>query len=176
MKKAVSESFHITEEDFIGMSLTLAKYRSPKENRMIFRIVGIIAVVCGAVAFINIRDTVYHTICWFLLIAIGLYVFSYYDVINPFLMKSQARQFYSSKGETLNSKTAIFSEDRFELRDEEHTLSLPWKYIYKAVEGKETLMIFVDMNEYCFIPKRVLDDKELELIKACVGEDKYIRS
>lgn len=174
MKKPISESFRITEDDFVCMSAALAKYRCPKMNKIIFRIMGIIAVACGAAAFINIRDTVYHTICWFLLIAIGMYVFSYYDVIDPFLMKSQAQQFYRSKGESLNSKTAVFGEERFELRDEEHTITIPWQFIYSVVEGKDTILVFVDMNEYCFIPKRVLDDDKLSLVKRLVGEDKYI--
>ena len=173
MEKEIRESYRITEKDFLSMSVLRARYLTPKENKIILRIVGIIAAVCGAAAFINIRGNIYQTVCWFLLIGVGLYVFSYYDVTDPFLTHRQAQAFYRYNSESFNSKTVIFTPSEFSISDEAHKLSVPIKYIYSAVEGKDTLIIFIDTEHYYFIPKRVLSEEKLAYIKELIGEEKY---
>ena len=144
-----------------------------KENKIILRIVGIIATVGGAAAFINIRGNIYQTICWFLLIGVGLYVFSYYDVTDPFLTYKQAQAFYRYNSESFNSKTVIFTPTLFSINDDSHKLSVPPEYIHSAVEGKNTLIIFIDNEQYYFIPKRVLSEDKLSVIREIIGEEKY---
>lgn len=173
MKSELKESFCITEEDFLQMSVLRAKCITPGPVRMLFRISGVIVTACGVAAFINIRGSLLHTVCWILLIAVGLFVFSYYDVIDPFITQKQAQAFYKYNSDDLISKTVIFNSSGFSIYDEFHKISIPAEYIYKAVEGKNILMIFIDKEEYYFIPKRVLSDEDLADIKTFIGEEKY---
>ena len=173
MEKEIRESYRITEKDFLQMSILRSRYLTPKENKIILRIVGIIATVGGAAAFINIRGNIYQTICWFLLIGVGLYVFSYYDVTDPFLTYKQAQAFYRYNSESFNSKTVIFTPTLFSINDDSHKLSVPPEYSHSAVEGKNTLIIFIDNEQYYFIPKRVLSEDKLSVIREIIGEEKY---
>lgn len=174
MKNAeITESFLITEEDFVNMQLSKSKYLIPKENKIILRVMGIIAILCGAAAFINVRGNVYQIICWFLLIVIGLYALSYYDVINPSMIRKNAFDFYRFHQKAIYSKTVEFTDESFTMSDQEYKVCIPKKYIYKIVESKTTVFIFTDRQEFSFIPKRVLSKEQIEKVRSFLPAEKY---
>ncbi|MGN1458054.1 MAG: YcxB family protein [Acutalibacteraceae bacterium] len=168
--------FLITEEDFINMSLTRQKYSTPKENRLIMRILGFLAVLCGVAAYIVLRGNIYQIICWLLLITIGLFALFYYDVINPSMIRKQAKKFYNFNKNAITSKTVRFYDDSFQINSDNYKLSVPKKFIYTAVESKTTILIYLDKNEFCFIPKRVFSEEQLKQVQNFVHSkdpDKY---
>ena len=109
----IEECFLITKEDYVNMSLDKKKFFIPKENKIIFRVLGIIAVCCGVTAFINIRESIYQIICWFILIIIGLYVLSYYDVIYPVNIQRKASRFYDYNDKILKNAFTLNISDNF---------------------------------------------------------------
>lgn len=172
-KPFLEESFLITEKDYVNMSAEKNKYLIPKENRIILRILGILAICCGTAAFINIRNGIYQTVCWVLLIIIGLYVLCYYDIINISMIRKQSAAFYNIYKKSIHSKSVRLYSDKFEIKSEERRLVIPKKYIYKTVEGKNTIIIFIDKNEFCFLPKRIFSEAQLENFRSFYKE-KYI--
>lgn len=163
-KPLIETSFLITEEDFVNMSLTKKNSDTPKENKFILKILGFLSVLCGVAAYIFIGGNIYQIICWIMLILTGLFSLFYYDVISPSMLIKSARHFYSFNKSAICSKTVRFYEDSFEIKSDNYKLSIPKKYIYKIVESKSTMIIFLDKSEFCFIPLRVLSDKELETL------------
>lgn len=168
--------FLITEEDYVHMALENKKYNTPKENRFIVRILGIIAVFCGICAYFVIRGNIYQLICWLLLVAIGLFGLFYYDVINPSMVRKQAKNFYNFNKNIIESKTVKFYDDEIKIFSENHKLSIPKKYIYRIAESKHTVFIYFDKNEFCFIPVRIFSETQFaqfrEFAKS-MGTDKY---
>jgi len=164
-KILISESFLITQEDFVNMQLEKRSLTVPKENKIIFRISGIIAIACGTAAFINIRDNIYQVICWFILIVIGCYVHSYYDVIDKAILAKNAVDFYKYNQKDISSKNIEFSEEEFKISDESHCMNIPKKYIYKICEEKNTVFVFTDIENFYYIPKRILSGQQLEIIR-----------
>lgn len=164
-KPFVEVSFLVTEEDFINMELTKKKYSTPKENKIILRVLGFIAVLCGVGVYVFIGGNIWQSICWILLIVIGLFCLFYYDVINPTIVRKQAQKFYNFNKFDISSKTVKFYEDeKFEMISGNYKISVPKKYIYKTINGNNTIIIFFDKNNYCFIPKRVFSAEQLEKI------------
>lgn len=169
----IIESYLITAEDFVNMQLAKEKYQTPKENSMILRILGVIAVLCGIAAFMNVRNSLYQVICWILLIFIGLAAISYYDIINPYLIQKQAEDFFELNSSEIASKTVIFTEEEFELSEENHKIKIPKNYIYCIAESKNMILIFFDQNEFSFIPKRVFSEEQLDLLREYLPAEKY---
>lgn len=174
-KPFLETSFLITEDDFINMELTRKKYITPKENKFILRVLGFIAILCGVSAYLFIKGNGYQIICWLLLIVIGLFSMSYYDVINPSMLRKQAKTFYNFNKGAIVSKTVCLTDDMLEIKSDNHRISIPKKYIYKIVESKNTVMFFIDKEEYCFIPLRVFSEEQLEQFHKFVlsNQDKY---
>ncbi|MBQ8134840.1 MAG: YcxB family protein [Clostridia bacterium] len=175
MRSEIKESFLITEEDYIDMCLSRQKYMIPKENKIILAVMGIIAILCGTAAFINIRGNVYQIICWFLLIGIGLYVLSYYEVINPLITKDHAVKFFRYNQKLINSKTFTINSKTFSMTDQMHCIKIPIRYIDKIVESKTTLLIFTSKEEFTFVPKRALSKEQINIIRSMIAEEKYVR-
>ncbi len=175
MKKfSAEECFIVTEKDYVNMMNDVNQFRIPKENKIILRILGIIAVCCGTAAFINLRESIYQTICWIILIIIGFYVLSYYDVINPVQIKKQASKFYRYHSKMIkNAVTFQMNDELIHILSETHQLHLPKKYIHQIAECNHTILIFIDKNEFSFIPKRVVNDDDIRHLKN-FADDKYI--
>ena len=161
----IKESFLVTEEDFTDMQLEKRKITVPKENKIILRITGIIAIACGTAAFINIGGNLYQMICWSILIFTGCYALSYYDFIDAALIRRDAADFYNYNQKYISSKIIEFTSDEFRISDEEHRLMIPKKYIYRIYIEKKTVFIFTDPENFSYIPKRILSEKQLRIIK-----------
>ena len=71
-------SYLPTLEDHINMTLEKLNMSVPKENKIIFRIIGAIAVMCATAGFIYLNENIIQTICWIILTAAGLFIISYY--------------------------------------------------------------------------------------------------
>ncbi len=164
----ISESFRITKEDFVNMQLEKRSLMIPKENKIILRILGMIAIACGTAAFINIRENIYQIICWILLIITGFYAVSYYDFIDAAFTAKNAADFYNYNEKDISSKKIEFTEEEFRISDEEHRLMLPKKFINRICIEKKTVFIFTDCENFYYIPKRILSEKQLQIIKEFV--------
>lgn len=157
----IEAAFLITEEDFVSMQIARMKIITEKENRVILKIIGIIAAFCGIIAFLYIRGNLYQLISWLLLIAVGLYCLFYYDLINPVITKKQAADRYRFNRREIGSKIFRLDSVNLSFEDEDHKINMPVENIYRLTETSDTLFIFYDMDEFGFIPKRVLDDKQI---------------
>ena len=171
----IEAAFLITEEDFVNMQIAKAKYMVPKENAVILKIMGVIAVFCGIIAFVYIRGSLYQLISWLLLIAVGLYCLFYYDLINPLITKKQAVGFYQFHQRAIGSKLFHLQNEQFSFTDEDHKITVPVDYIFELVETPDTIFIFFDQNEFGFVPKRVFQDEQMEQMRAFFKDMKKYR-
>ena len=80
---SIEKCFLVTKEDYVNMTVDKNSYLTPKENKIILRVMGMIAVCCGAAAFVSIRESIYQILCWLILILIGFYALSYYAFRDP---------------------------------------------------------------------------------------------
>ena len=127
-KPFIEASFLVTGDDFTDMVLTRKKYNTPKENKIILRVLGFIAVLCGAAAYAFIKSNIYQIMCWIVLILTGLFALFYYDVINPSILRKQSRNFYNFNKNAIVSKTIRFYDNAFEIYSENYRVSVPKKY------------------------------------------------
>lgn len=169
----ISESFLVTEEDFINMQLARRCYYVSPKRKIILRIMGMIAVFSGAAATIFVKVGVWQMFCWILLILTGFYMLSYYDVIDPLMIKKASSRFYQFNKNAINSRTIEFAEDKFSVISEDYKLELPEKYIYCIAESPSTIFIFTDKSEFVFIPRRVLSDEKIQFIRSFTSAEKY---
>ena len=151
-------SFLPTESDYVMMCLERQKYLTPKENRVLFPVAGIIDIVCGTLGMILRGESVFEMICWLLLIAAGLLILSYYDVIKPFFIAGSAASYYRYHQKDINSKTICINAESITVSDELHRISVPREYVYKIYQAKKTLFIFLDQEEFIYIPGRVIEE------------------
>lgn len=158
MIENLNVSFLPTEEDYVNMCLERQKYITPKENKIIFLIIGTIGILSGTIGLINRRENILETICFLLLISVGLFVISYYDIIKPFILFGSSSKFYRYHEKDINSKTVCINEETVTVNDEFHKITIPKKYIYEIYKSKKTLFIFLDKEEFIYIPLRVMDD------------------
>lgn len=162
---ALSVDFLPTEDDFINFVLTEKNAKIEKSNKIIFRVIGFIVILCGVAAIFFIGGGLMLNICWILLVAIGLFVISYYDMINPYMIRSSAKNIYNKNKEKFVSKSIEFFDDSIKITSDRYKGVIPFKYIYKIVESKKTVIIYFDLKESVYIPKRVFSDKEYECYK-----------
>ncbi len=166
-------SFLITKEDYLSMELEKQHWLTPKENKVILCIIGLTALCCGTAAFFGRPGSLYHQFGLLLLILTGFYAISYYDLVKPFLIKKQAERFYEKNHRNIGSQIVRFYEDRFEMTAENRSLHIPYRYLYKIVEGNKILLLFTDKNESVFLPKRVLSEQQLFRIRS-ICHEKYV--
>ena len=173
MEKAFfEESFLITKEDLINMNIDREKLSVSKKRKVLLYAAGVAAVCAGVLLLLNFRDSFYHGLCWVMLIVIGLYCISYYEVISPALTRSQSARFYEVFKSSIHSRTVRFYKEKIDFISEERKIRIPIDHIYSIAEGKNTVLIFTDEENFCFVPKRVLDAGILEKIR-CFEKTKY---
>ena len=172
MKPFVEASFLITEEDFVRMSLERKQDSILKDNKIILKAMGLIAVCSGAAAFVIMGGSIYQRICWLILIAIGLYAVSYYDVIVFYMTRKSSVVFYGNNKKSIESQNVRLYEDKFEISSENRKIKVPLKYIYRITEGKNTILVYTDREELFFLPKRIISDPQIQKLRD-IAKDKY---
>ena len=148
----LTADYIITEHDYIHTSLAQRRFKTSKSDRLIMNILGILAIFIGLYMLIFSGDGIIKTICWILLIAMGLFSVSFYEIIGPSLVRYQAKNEYNANKEKIGSRNIAFYED-------------------------EVKIFYIDENDYISIPKRLFTDKDndaLERIKSLLGK-KYVR-
>ncbi len=172
MKPFLEETFLITEEDYVNMSLERKKLLIPKKNRMIVLAAGIFALCAGVMGMIFLRNSLYHAFSYIVLILLGMYAISYYDVVDRSLIRKSASDFYTVNQKALHSQTIRIYDSKLEILSENRRLRIPRSFIYQIAEGNTSVIIFLDKNEFIFFPKRIITEPQLEKLRA-FGGDQY---
>ncbi len=166
MEKALFEAtFLITKEDIINMNTDRERLSVSGKKKIALYAAGVAAICAGVLLLLNFRDSLYHAICWSLLILIGLYCISYYEVISPALTRAQSSRFYEVFKSSIHSRTIRIYAEKIDIISEERKIRLPHENIHSIAEGKNTVLIYTDESNFCFVPKRVLDEGILEKIR-----------
>ena len=155
-------SYLPTLEDHINMTLEKLNMSVPKENKIIFRIIGAIAVMCATAGFIYLNENIIQTICWIILTAAGLFIISYYDITRPYLERSRASRFYNYHKKDICSKTVMIKDGKLIVSDEASKVKIPFDFIYRVRQTKNTVFIFYDEVHFCYIPVRVLSEAQIK--------------
>ncbi len=164
-------SFLVTKEDYVFQALEKQHYLTPKENKIILYVIGLIAVGCGTAAWLHLNGSIYQKTGFAALILSGLYAVCYYDIIKPLLVKRRAAAYYEIHQKYIGSKRVRLYADKIEVIAENRSLHLPQKYIYRIVEGKHSLLVFLDRNESVFLPKRVFSEQQLTEFRSVYQEN-----
>lgn len=155
MEKAIfEESFLITKEDLINMNIDRERLSVSKKRKVLLYAAGVAAVCTGVILLLNFRYSFYHGLCWTLLIMIGLYCISYYEAISPAITRSQSARFYDVFKSSIHSRTVRFYREKIDFISEERKIRIPKDHIYSIAEGKNTVFIYTDEENFCFVPKR----------------------
>ena len=153
----IDVSFLPTEEDYVYMNLEKEKYLTPKANKIIFRIIGMAGILSGTAGLVLRNGNIIETICFLLLITVSLFVISFYDVIRPYLVFKSSSAFFRYNEKDIISKNLSINDKTITVNDELHRISIPKEYIYEVYKSKRTLFIFLDKEEFIYIPLRVLN-------------------
>ena len=155
----LTADYIITEHDYIHTSLAQRRFKTSKSDRLIMNILGILAIFIGLYMLIFSGDGIIKTICWILLIAMGLFSVSFYEIIGPSLVRYQAKNEYNANKEKIGSR------------------NIAYRYFFQVLDDKKVIIFYLDENDYISIPKRLFTDKDndaLERIKSLLGK-KYVR-
>lgn len=166
-----------TENDHIYTYLAQQKHETSKFDRAIMGILGIIIIFLGLYMLIFIGGDFIKNICWVLLVAIGLFLVSFHEVINPSLTRVRAKNDYNANREKFASKSIAFYESEVKIVSDRYKGNIPYKYFFQVLEDKKVIIFYLDKNDYISIPKRLFTDKDdeaLKKIESLVG-DKYIK-
>ena len=158
----LTADYIITEHDYIHTSLAQRRFKTSKADRLIMNILGILAIFIGLYMLIFSGDGIIKTICWILLIAMGLFSVSFYEIIGPSLVRYQAKNEY---------------EDEVKIVSDRYRGNIPYRYFFQVLDDKKVIIFYLDENDYISIPKRLFTDKDndaLERIKSLLGK-KYVR-
>ncbi|MGN0537599.1 MAG: YcxB family protein [Acutalibacteraceae bacterium] len=169
-------SYLITEDDYVDFALAQRKFFRKRDNRILFKIMGILFVCIGVGTYLFIGGNIYQKICWCALIVIGLYLLFYYDVIDVSLTIAEAKRFYARNPKSMTAKQVVLTADSVSIRSENYEGDIPINYIYKIVDGKNTIIFYFDKINYCILPKRVLSEEQTERFGKFVSdlpENKY---
>lgn len=164
----LSVNYLTTEQDHINTRMAQLRDEARLSDRVIMQILGIIAICCGVAALIFVGGGFFKNFCWVLLIVIGLFLISFHEVINPAITRSRAKREYASNKDKFVSIGILFYEDRVEIESDRYRGNIPYRYLFKVVEDKNVIILYLDKNDYISIPLRIIanDDREkLKLIK-----------
>lgn len=157
-------SYLVTQDDYVDFALAQRKFFRKRDNRILFKVMGILSVCIGVgtYIFLGSKSNIYQKICWCALIVIGLYLLFYYDVIDVSLTITEAKRFYARNPKSMTAKQVILTAENVSIRSENYEGDIPIKYIYKIVDGKNTIIFYFDKINYCIVPKRVLSEEQME--------------
>ncbi len=164
MDNKLNVSFLPTIEDYVYMRLERLGLKTSKEIRMFFRIIGIIGFMGGAAGFLNLRENIVQIICWILLMIAGLYMLSYYDIIRPSVERNRAVRFFNYNKRNICSKNIKLENGVLTAADELSSIRLTGESIYSIEETKNNIFIFYDIENFIYIPKRSITEKQKQLI------------
>mgnify|MGYP003209865799 CR=1 FL=1 len=166
-----------TEHDHIYTYLAQQRFETSRGDRIIMGAVGILAIFIGLYMLIFVGEIFIKKICWILLVAIGLFLASFYEVINPSLTRIKAKNEYIANKEKFVSKNIAFYEDKVVINSDRYKGNIPYRYFFQVLEDKKVIIFYLDKNDYISIPKRLFTDKDdeaLRKIESLVGK-KYVR-
>lgn len=169
-------SYLITEDDYIHFAFTQRKFFRKRDNRVLFKIIGILSVCIGVGAYLFVGSNIYQKICWCALVLIGLFLLFYYDVIDVSLTVAEAKRYYAHNPKSMIAKQVVLTKENLSIRSETYEGNIPLKYIYKIVEGKNTIIFYLDQINYCLVPKRTLSEEQTERFENFISnlpENKY---
>lgn len=166
-----------TEHDYIYTYLAQQKYETSKVDRAIMGILGIIIIFLGLYMLIFIGGSFVKTVCWLLLVAIGLFLVSFHEIINPSLTRIRAKNEYNVNKDKFSSRSIIFYEEEVKIVSDRYKGNIPYKYFFRILEDKKVIILYLDKNDYISIPKRLFTDKDDEALKKIESlvDDKYIK-
>lgn len=171
-----STSYLITEADYIDFIFAQRKFWRKRDNRILFKILGILFVFLGIGTYFFVGGNIYQKICWCALIFIGLFLLFYYDVIDVSITAISAKHFYSINQKSLTARQVELYSEYISIVSDNYEGKIPVKYIYKIVEGKNILIFYFDKVNCCFVPKRAISEEQLKDFKSFVegmSKDKY---
>lgn len=166
-----------TEHDYIHTYIAQQRFEISKGDRIIMSTLGILAIFIGLYMLIFVRGGLIKHICWILLVAMGLFSVSFYEVISPSWARIRAKNEYNAHKDKFVSKNIAFYENEVKIVSDRYRGNIPYRYFFQVLEDKKVIIFYLDKNDYISIPKRLFTDKDneaLKKIKSLVGE-KYIR-
>lgn len=167
-------SYLPTKEDYEAFRLAAVRSKNSDGRKMAVRFGGAAVAGVGAALFLFTGSGIMERVAWAALILLGLFWLSYYDVIQPYTVRKQARARYEASRRMLVSQTVELFDRQFILRTDRYQAKLPYELLYKVVEDKNIYLLYTGEDEVRFIPKRVMTEEQCraftEILKERIGE------
>lgn len=161
-------SYLVTQEDYVDFALVQRKFLRKRDNRILFKVLGILSVCIGVGTYIFLGGNIYQRLCWCALVFIGLFLLFYYDIIDVSLTISEAKRFFVHNPKIMIAKQVILTEESISIHSENYECNIPLKYVYKIISGKNTIVFYFDKVNCCFVPKRAISEEQTERFESFV--------
>ena len=89
---------------------------------------------------------------------------SYYDIIRPSVERNRAVRFFNYNKRNICSKNIKLENGVLTAADELSSIRLTGESIYSIEETKNNIFIFYDIENFIYIPKRSITEKQKQLI------------
>lgn len=177
-QKGFTTSYLTTREDYVAFRQAVERAQTPQSARVAARLLGAALVLIGAALLLLQRGGVYDTAAWCALVLVGLFTFSYFDVLKPDLARRQARAAFDHYRRILVAQSISFSREGLTVSTDRYEASLPYSLLYRCVEDKRLFLFYTGMDEVRFLPKRVMSEQECKELSALLTQslgERFVR-
>ncbi|MCI9274329.1 MAG: YcxB family protein [Clostridiales bacterium] len=153
-------SYLPTLEDYQAFSLAAGRLKTPAGTKCAARILGGVAAGLGAALFLFTNPGVTEGVCWAALFFFGLFLMSYFDVVQPYSIKKRALVKFEASRRMLVSQTVELFDREFTVRTDRYEARLPYELLHRVVEDGRMYLLYTGEDEVRFIPKRVMTEEQ----------------
>ena len=146
-----------TYEDFIALNKIAQKNFHKFKNRLFKPFSFIVGVLLVIMSILLLLDGI--GLEWYFYLAMGIFLVIYNLFLETYIGAYCTKK--TIQNETIEAEY-IFEENSFTQVSSQGTTQRPYDIIYKVFDGKNHLFIFFDKKYSIILPKRCLNQDELE--------------
>lgn len=160
-------TYLITPDDYLNISTSKLKIDRKNLDTIKQKIASFIMIVFLSLWFFRPEQKSSVILCFFISF-LGFFFLFYFDM---YIIKKLALSIYNKEKDNILSQSFSLYEDSLSINTDRHKLKIPFDMIYKFYEDKDIFVVCTSAVDMKFIPKRVLDKTQIELLKQSISNN-----
>ena len=164
MEKPLADvSYLPVQEDYEAFQAAKRRWRTTPKEKLLTRAVGLVFFAVSAVFFLySLAFAPGECAVWGLLMAAGAVIACYRDLLEPYVVRMQARaQFPTVQRQMVSQSVELYSR-HMKIQTDRYQADLHYEMLFRAVETEKLYLLCLGNEEIRFIPKRVMTREQCE--------------
>jgi hypothetical protein len=162
-KPLAAVSYLPVQEDFEQFQVAQNRWRTTPKEKLLTRAAGLAVLVLSAAFFLySVIFSSGERAVWGILVIAGVLIACYRDILEPYVVRMQARSRFAVEQRTLVSQSVELFSGHMKIHTDRYQADLPYEMLYRAVETEKLYLLFLGKEEIRFIPKRVMTAEQCE--------------